>query len=142
MDDSLLALHGAVATGEVPLTAGPVGPDVVASLRQTGCSLLGRWSALRGDQSISVGGRTLPASVVAVTGALEVAVHGWDVARACGVRAPLPPGLADELLRHARWLIAAEDRGVRFGWPVATPAGCPPGDRLLALTGRQPDWEP
>ena len=53
-------------------------------------------------------GRLLPAGLVALTGALEVAVHGWDVARACGVDRPLPDELARALLAAAPSLISAE----------------------------------
>jgi uncharacterized protein (TIGR03086 family) len=147
MEDSLVALHDAAAVGEVPLVPwlGSLHgdePAVVASLRQHGCSLLGAWSRLGHDQPVAVGERFLPASTVAVVGALEVAVHGWDVARSCGRAWSLPQSLAVELLRHADTLVAAEDRGVRFAHPVPLPPGCPPSDRLLALTGRAPDWGP
>lgn len=146
MDDSLVTLHDAAATGRVALApwppAPPGEPAVVASLRHHGCNLLGAWSRLDHDQLVAVGDRPLPASTVALVGALEVAVHGWDVARACGDRRPLPDGLAHELLRHAEVLVTSADRGVRFGPPVPVPPGCPHSDRLLALTGRSPDWEP
>jgi hypothetical protein len=39
--------------------------------------------------------------MVAVTGALEVTVHGWDLWVACGARRPVPPGLAAVLLLAA-----------------------------------------
>lgn len=148
MDDSLRALHDAVVVGRVSLATpvadrcpdGPVDLPVVASLRQCGCSLLGAWSALEHDQPVFVGTRALPTSVVAAAGALEIAVHGWDVARACGSALLLPDDLAAGLLPHAVALIAPADRGVRFGDPVPVPAGRPESDRLLALTGRAPDW--
>lgn len=146
MEDSLAALHDAAATGRVALapwpSAQPDEPAVVASLRHHGCSLLGAWSRLDDDQLVAVGGRPLPASTVALVGALEVAVHGWDVARACGDPRPLPDGLARELLQHADRLVTPADRGLRFGRPVSLPFGRPASDRLLALTGRSPDWEP
>ncbi|MDF2090975.1 TIGR03086 family metal-binding protein [Knoellia sp. 3-2P3] len=145
MEDSLVALHDAAAEGSVTLAPWPPGapgdePAVVASLRHHGCALLGAWARLEHDQPVAVGGRPLPASTVAVVGALEVAVHGWDVARSCGRTWSLPEGLARELLRHVDALVGAEDRGVRFADPVQLPPGRPPSDRLLALTGRAPDW--
>ena len=147
MDDSLMALHDAAATAVVDLAPARSQPGdgelpAVASLRSRGCGLLGAWSRLAADQSVSVGGRPLPASVVAVAGALEVAVHGWDVARACGDPRPLPDDLAAVLLRHAPALITPHDRGRRFAEPVAVPTRCSPSDRLLAYTGRAPDWGP
>jgi len=146
MDDSLVALHDAAALGRVALApwppAMPGEPTVVTSLRRHGCSLLGAWSRLDHDRPVAVGDRDLPASTVALVGALEVAVHGWDVARSCGDPRPLPDDLAHELLRHAEVLVSPADRGVRFGPPVPLPPGRPHSDRLLALTGRSPDWEP
>ena len=147
MDDSLMALHDAAATAVVDLAPARSQPGdgelpAVASLRSRGCDLLGAWSRLAADQSVSVGGRPLPASVVAVAGALEVAVHGWDVARACGDPRPLPDALAALLLRHAPALITPHDRGRRFAEPVAVAPPCSPSDRLLAYTGRASDWGP
>jgi len=147
MDDSLTALHDAAATATValapaPSTAADDELPAVASLRSRGCGLLGAWSRLGADQRVSVGGRALPASVIAVAGALEVAVHGWDVARACGDQRALPDGLAVVLLRHAPALVTPADRGRRFAEPVVVPDRCSPSDHLLAFTGRAPDWEP
>jgi hypothetical protein len=34
-------------------------------------------------------------------------------------------------------VVAQEDRGVRFGTPVAVPLHAPPGARLLAFLGRR-----
>jgi len=147
MDDSLAALHDAAAEGWVALEPCPRResddePAVVTSLRHHGCSLLGSWSRLHHDQPVVVGGRPLPASTVALVGALEVAVHGWDVARACGDPRPLPDELAHDLIGHAELLVTDDDRGVRFGPPLPVGFDRPPSDRLLALTGRSPDWGP
>jgi uncharacterized protein (TIGR03086 family) len=147
MDDSLAALHDAAAEGWVDLEPcarreSDDEPAVVTSLRHHGCSLLGSWSRLRHDQPVVVGGRPLPASTVALVGALEVAVHGWDVARACGDPRPLPDELAHDLLGHAELLVTDDDRGVRFGRPLPVTFDRPPSDRLLGLTGRSPDWGP
>lgn len=147
MEDSLVALHEAAAAGAVALVPWPpdtpdAEPAVVASLRHHGCALLGAWARLEHDQPVAVGGRPLPASTVALVGALEVTVHGWDVARSCGDRRPLPERLAGVLLEHADALVSADDRGVRFAPPVRLAPGRPAGERLLALTGRSPDWRP
>ena len=147
MDDSLAALHEAAAFGRVALTPDltPVAADepaVVTSLRRRGCSLLGSWSRLDRDQPVAVGAHWTPASTVALAGALEVAVHGWDVARACGDLRPLPEELAAALLPGVGAVISAGDRGVRFAPPVPVGPTRPAGERLLAATGRPPDWSP
>ena len=77
-------------------------------------------------------------SVVAAAGAIEIAVHGWDISAACGVRRPVPPGLAAALLPIAPLLIPRATRAGLFADPVPVPGPACPGDRLVAFLGRQP----
>ena len=93
---------------------------------------------LRSGNRLTIGGHTLTSVLVAGTGAIEITVHGWDVARACGRTDPVPPALADELLDLAPLLVACTDRPGRFDRPVPVPPGAAPGDRLVAFLGRQP----
>jgi uncharacterized protein (TIGR03086 family) len=145
MDDSLDALLDAVVLGHVDLRPRAGAPHegscvaVVGSLRDQACRLLGTWSELPEDALVTVGGHPLPAGLVAVTGALEITVHGWDVARACGQDRPLPEPLAAELLAVAPALVTEADRAGRFApaLPVdALASTAPAGTRLLAFTGR------
>jgi hypothetical protein len=76
--------------------------------------------------------------LLAAVGAVEIAVHGWDVAQACGRPRPLPPALAADLFPVARCVVADGDRGVRFAEPVGVPTRSCPGDRLVAFLGRRP----
>jgi uncharacterized protein (TIGR03086 family) len=144
MEDALDALQEAVDLAAVDLegwegaAAAPDGPDPAARLRDRACRLLGAWTRADGRRLVSVGGRPLPASVLTCAGALEVAVHGWDVAEACGVRRPLPPALAAELLVIAPLLVTGADRGVRFAAPVDLPSSASPSDQLIAYLGRDP----
>jgi uncharacterized protein (TIGR03086 family) len=85
-----------------------------------------------------VGGCPLSAELIAGAGALEVAVHGWDVATACGVDRPIPEDLAEDLLVRLSHLVVAEDRPARFGPSLVVNPWMPAGDRLLALSGRCP----
>ncbi|MEU6643184.1 TIGR03086 family metal-binding protein [Saccharomonospora sp. NPDC046836] len=139
MNDSLLALCEAADLGWIALD--PVGDDPtdpVATLRERGCRLLGAWTNAERDRTVSVAGRPLAAEIVAGAGALEVAVHGWDVARACRVTRPLPPALARELLELAPLLVTGADRLGRFAPPIAVSPAAGPGDQLLAFLGRNP----
>ncbi|MEV5326045.1 maleylpyruvate isomerase N-terminal domain-containing protein [Nonomuraea sp. NPDC052634] len=111
-------------------------------LRDSATEVLGRWVALAGDDLVAVGDRHLTRPMVAAVGAIEVAVHGWDVAMACGERRPLPPLLAEELLDLARLFVTAEERFVRFAPPLAVPPHAPAHDHLLAYLGRDPAWTP
>jgi uncharacterized protein (TIGR03086 family) len=147
MDDALVALQEAADLARVGLD-GPDGPDgarepgdgldLVARLRVRACRLLGAWTRADASRRISIGGHPLPASVLTSAGALEVAVHGWDVARACGQPRPVPPALARTLLVIAPLLVTEADRGVRFAAPVDLPSSAGPSDQLIAYLGRDP----
>jgi uncharacterized protein (TIGR03086 family) len=76
--------------------------------------------------------------MVAVTGVIEITVHGWDISVACGARRPVPPGLAAALLPVAPVLIPRATRAGLFADPVPVPEAACPGDRLVAFLGRLP----
>jgi uncharacterized protein (TIGR03086 family) len=139
MNDSLLALCEAIDVGQVDLNPGlDPSVDPVASLRSRACRLVGSWSAAGSRDMVSIGGLPLSSGIVTSTGAVEVAVHGWDVARACGRDHPIPAAFAEELVELLPYFVTAGDRPGRFAAPVAVPAGAGPGARLLALLGRDP----
>jgi uncharacterized protein (TIGR03086 family) len=144
MNDSLATLHEAAETGYVDLTPLPADSglhDLVGSLKDRACRLLGAWTAAR-DQSIRIADLRLTSSLVAATGAIEIAVHGWDVSAACGHLREIPPLLAVDLLDLAMILVTAEDRPGRFDHPVRTAPGTTPSGRLLAWLGRDVDAFP
>ncbi|MET8861840.1 hypothetical protein ABZW11_02670 [Nonomuraea sp. NPDC004580] len=120
--------------------SGPRNPALL--LRDSATEVLGRWVALSGDALIAVGDRRLTRPMVAAVGAIEIAVHGWDVAMACGERRPLPPLLAEELLDLARLFVTAQERPARFAPPFTVPPHAPAQDHLLAYLGRDPTWTP
>lgn len=146
MDDSLAALLEAVLDRRVLLVpARRPGDDsfvpTVNSLRLRACRLVGAWSQLQADEHVTIGRRSLPASLVAVTGALEIAVHGWDVATACGQDRPLPEALARDLLAAAPRVVRDADRPGRFSPAVPCDDAAPASTALLAFTGRaQGPW--
>jgi uncharacterized protein (TIGR03086 family) len=138
MNDSLAALHEAADTGYVdmqPLAPSSPAVDLVGSLRDRACQLLGAWTS-RPEGDIAIADLSLAAGMVAWTGALEVCVHGWDVAVGCGAHRPVPRDLALELLDAAPLLVSARDRPGRFADPVTPPVGSEPGTQLLAWLGR------
>ena len=140
MDDSLRALQDGADTGRVVIVPSePDNPsDPVASLKGRACALLGAWTAHGGADLVSVAGCPLTASVLVATGSLEIAVHGWDVAQACGSELPMPSPLASALLPVVPVVVSEADRGSRFGPVVSVPPWASPGDRLVATLGRQP----
>jgi uncharacterized protein (TIGR03086 family) len=88
---------------------------------------------------VSVDGWPLAAAALMATGALEIAVHGWDIARATGLPRPMPPALATPLLRTARLMVPEPAaRHPLFALPVAVPPQADSGDHLVAFLGRDP----
>ena len=143
LSDSIGVLHEAIVTAGI--SPGPAqdcdgpGRDPVARLRGQAARLLGTCAATRPAGSlVAIGDRELTASMVAVTGAVEVSVHGWDIFVACGAARPVPPDLAAGLLPIAPLLIAPGTRPGLFADLVRLPGPAGPGDQLIAFLGRNP----
>lgn len=133
--DSADVLHEAI--GAVPVAAGR--SDPVPRARAKLLALLAAIASSRpADRPIAIGDRELAASIVAITGAIEVTVHGWDIAVACDADRPVPAGLATVLLATAPLLVPANGRLGLFADPVRLPDPAGPGDELVAFLGRQP----
>ncbi|MGE5720689.1 MAG: TIGR03086 family metal-binding protein [Nocardioidaceae bacterium] len=146
MDDSLVSLHEAGSVRRVRVDVPPAAPDdLVESLRTRACQLLAEWTAdwatgaVGGEsRDVLVDGRPVTSPVLTSAGALEVVVHGWDVAVSCGVPRPIPDDLAAALLRLGTVLVTDADRPARFGPELTAPPGASSGERLLAFLGRDP----
>jgi uncharacterized protein (TIGR03086 family) len=146
--ESLAALEEGFATGCVRLAAAgdcPDGGGPDASRPAAGGpagvfvtrarSLLACW-ARAGSPAVAIGGLPLAAEVVAAAGALEIAVHGWDVAQASGSRLAIPPSLAARLLQVAPLLVTGTDRPQLFAAPVAVRCEASASEKLTAFLGR------
>jgi uncharacterized protein (TIGR03086 family) len=138
VNDSLLALHEAAELGHVYLDPGDHPRDPVHTARDRAQQLLGAWSTHTSRPGVSVAGAALSTGIVTTTGAVEIAVHGWDVARALGLDRPIPAPLAEEMLEVSPLLVSDLDRPERFAPPIPLPRGAPAGDRLIAFLGRHP----
>jgi uncharacterized protein (TIGR03086 family) len=137
LHDSMAALQEGAETGWVSVVPVPAHDgDVLSLVRDRAVRLLGAWANADGCGVVRVHGRPVTAPLMASAGAIEVTVHGWDIAAACGVQRPIPDDLAGELLDLAAVLIRDSDRPGRFAPPVPVPAPAPPGARLLAFLGR------
>ncbi|OLO30037.1 TIGR03086 family protein [Streptomyces sp. MNU77] len=110
------------------------------------------------------GGVELPGEVAGAVALNELVVHGWDLARSTGQ--PYAAGEAE--LRSCEALLAPAEDGPDgpegsddspkggsggspedgpdgdglFGRPVPVPGDAPLLDRVIALSGRRPDWQP
>jgi uncharacterized protein (TIGR03086 family) len=135
MDDALDAFHEAWF-GRVLPTPDQHPGDLVASVRSKACSLLGRWITAP-PQTVALADRLLQPTHVLGAAALEITVHGWDVAQSTGANTPVPVELAQDLLGVAHHLVAPSDRPRRFGPARAVSTSAPSDQRLLAFLGRR-----
>ena len=154
--ESMADLETALRTGRLDLEGPPgrAGGNPVEALRDRAAQLLCAGYCYGGpERFVAVGGLPIPAGLVACTGAVEIAVHGWDVsaarARAGRDRAgseggvqetPIPAALATRMLRLSPLLVAGRE-GL-FAVPVEVPAQASPGDRLVGYLGRHPGAPP
>ncbi|RCW45948.1 uncharacterized protein (TIGR03086 family) [Halopolyspora algeriensis] len=142
LDESLTALHEGLDTGHVDLGAGGAGgapaTDLVTTVRTRAHLLLGAGARADSDEEISIAGSPLATSILTSTGAVEIAVHGWDISRTCAEHRPIPPPLAEELLELVPLFVTDTDRPARFAAPVDVPPQAGPEEHLIAFLGRNP----
>jgi uncharacterized protein (TIGR03086 family) len=157
--DSVAALTEGLCAGRVRLDPAPPWPaDPVGTFTAAAHRLLVRCesapgpagSASRGtaddgaidgsaiDGTVSIGGCPMAVHLLSCTGAVEIAVHAWDVGQSCGRRWPIPEPLADLLLPAAEALVGDDERPGLFAAPVRAPAAANAADRLTAFLGRAP----
>jgi uncharacterized protein (TIGR03086 family) len=139
MNDALAVFTDAAEIGYVdlvPVRGTDPGAELVDRLKGRACALLAAWTHHPGTGSVGVQDRALRSDLLAAAGSLEIAVHGWDVAQACGVDRPIPPVLALDLLDVVPLFVHDTDRPTRFADPIDVPLHARPSDRLLAALGR------
>jgi uncharacterized protein (TIGR03086 family) len=141
--ESLAALHDGTVTGHVGLIPAAPDCDPAADPARTFRDQADRLLAARVStgcrrQVLDIGDLPLPAIAMECAGAIEIAVHGWDISQACGQRRPIPDALAATLLAIAPLLVPETGRHPLFSPPVTVTAQAGPGDRLVAYLGRKP----
>lgn len=142
MEDSLSALGEAADLGRVAVRderrhGEAVGVDgLVDQLVQQACTIRSAWLARLTSAPVTVGDLTLGRDTLVLVGALEIAVHGWDVAEATGSPSPIPEDLAVRLYDVALAVVTPQERGRRFGPPVDVAPTASTGRRLLGHLGR------
>jgi uncharacterized protein (TIGR03086 family) len=139
MDDGLDAFieaaGGAVRVPAEALVPSGAGADL-ATLQGKACRLLGAWQA-QGPSMVVVGDRELPGGLLVAAAALEITVHGWDVAQATGARHDIPEDLARALMPVAHAVVTPDDRAERFAPPLRTPPEATSARVLLGYLGRR-----
>jgi uncharacterized protein (TIGR03086 family) len=90
------------------------------------------------------GGLDLPGEVAGIVALNEVVVHGWDLSVATGRPFTCDTALVEAARTFVESAVARNPDGTEglFGPPVAVPDDAPPVDRLIGLTGRDPQWRP
>ena len=146
MDDSLDAMADAARATSLSLVPSRPPADsaeLLDSICRRARGLLAQWHPVddRGlVDDVGVGTLWLSRELLGSVGALEIALHGWDVAEAIGRPRSIPPSLAMDLWPVARDHITDDDRPHRFAAPVEVSDWATPAARLLAHAGRSTDW--
>ena len=130
-------LPDAAAGGDGAGSGGPGAPVAVLS-QCAGTLLCASAAAGSAERRVAVGDRELTTGLITLTGAVEIAVHGWDISVTCGGTGTIPPALASDLLPVAALLAPRGTRAGLFADPVPVAETAGPGDRLVAFLGRHP----
>jgi uncharacterized protein (TIGR03086 family) len=97
------------------------------------------------DGMTRIAGMDAPAGMVAVTVADELAVHGWDLARATGQPYDCDPAVLEAALSFLGQFASPDAPAgpeVAFGPSRPVPAEARLLDRVVALAGWDPSWSP
>lgn len=134
------ALLGMAANGalELSVTDRPV-DEVVAVVRDRTANIRARLRNTVAQADASSDDQIEWATHAATSGAVEFAVHGWDVLVAMGRRSDLPADLAATLLTITSQAIPDEARGDQFAEVVTLRASGNPSAQLMSFMGRNVD---
>jgi len=94
------------------------------------------------EGDIGVMGDATPAADVAAMLIMELALHGWDVARATGQDYTCDEAVAQALIQTVEAQAELFRKYQGFADAVTVPADASTFDRALALSGRDPQWKP
>ncbi len=91
-----------------------------------------------------VGGLEFPGELAGKIALGEVVIHGWDLARAAGADYRCDDAELEMVCSYIEPIVSGPQpppEGL-FGPRVDVPANAPLLERVLGLTGRDPDWSP
>jgi uncharacterized protein (TIGR03086 family) len=144
LSDAMADLETVIRTGCLDLLRPPPLPapgDPVEVLRDRAAELLcSAYGYASPELFVAIGDLPMPAGLVVSTGAVEIAVHGWDVSQSRGGGQPIPAPLATRMLALCPLLVTGRE-GL-FAPQVPVPAQASPGDRLVGYLGRRPGTRP
>jgi uncharacterized protein (TIGR03086 family) len=93
------------------------------------------------DGMTQVGGVDLPGDVCGLVGLGELVLHGWDLAQATGQPAAFEGPELEPLFVTVSGFAEAGVEGL-FGPSVAIADRAPMLDRIVGVSGRDPQWQP
>lgn len=95
------------------------------------------------QRPLKIGEAGMPGDMAAQMILWEYQVHGWDLARATGRRWSPDEAGVQESLDFAPGMLTPDyqGEGKSFAPRVEVPADAPAIDRLVGLSGRDPQWE-
>ncbi|NEB78290.1 TIGR03086 family protein [Streptomyces sp. SID14478] len=140
----VMQIGGSVPAGDPFEPVDTLTPDPLGELAAVLDESSAAWESVGRDaEEVTTPVGTVTAQVGTALAALDAAVHAWDIARATGQDLPLSDELAAGLLEPVGPFVdfVRANYG-KYGPAVAVPEHTGAGDRLLAFTGRDPQWKP
>ncbi|MFG3140158.1 TIGR03086 family metal-binding protein [Streptomyces sp. NPDC048211] len=104
-------------------------------------ALVEAWAA-PGAEEGTAGSMGFPARTVGQMVLGDLTVHAWDLARATGQEFVPDADVVDEIGPALAGMAPRAREAGMFGEPFPVPDGASPFARVLALTGRDPGWQP
>lgn len=129
--------------GRAPSTEGFVAPaDPAAVVRAAADELTSAVRAGAADRPLWLGESSMPGDMAIDMILWEYIVHGWDLARATGQPWNPPEAASQESAAFAPSMLTQDyqGEGKAFAPRVPVPDDAPALDRLLGLSGRDPQW--
>jgi uncharacterized protein (TIGR03086 family) len=115
-----------------------IGEDWSSAYAGASESLLRAWRRRGLEGTLKLGLGDMPATWAVGQHIADVAVHGWDLAKATGQPTELDSEIGKFSLEWARENLKPQLRGQAFGPEVEVPESAPVYDRLAGYFGRRP----
>jgi uncharacterized protein (TIGR03086 family) len=135
-----------MTSGRAPGDASSLGDDWRTRIPRDLGSLAEAWRDPAAWTGMTMaGGIDLPGELAGIIALDELVVHGWDVARASGQDFDQDRASLEAVFGFVKQFSGAGQEAARdgmFGPEVAVPEDAPLLDRLIGLTGRDPNWSP
>ncbi|SHN29082.1 TIGR03086 family metal-binding protein [Actinacidiphila paucisporea] len=145
LDQSALTMQitGVVPIGDPFVPEPAVGADPVAELESVLKRATAAWESVRESEVAPTPMGPMPPSAATAVAALDAALHAWDIARSTGQDLPLDDELAAGISEAAGHVVTfVRDSFGKFGPEVPATGDAGAAARLLAFSGRDPQWRP